>query len=258
MATAAYADGLRAKLMADLFDGEDPESKGRAGAGAAAGSGSDSDDGEDNGEAAVGLFMEQFASAHGLPDLPDLEKELEEFQGHEIVRAILDRGQQLKGYADDVDGQLRAAELDSIQDYLAESDNMVALHEQARRRPGGLALGWEGGKEEGGREGGREEGGVRERRRLRAARRPPSAPPACARRALPPPSLSPPAHRAAPLTPLPPLSLSLSTTTQTHPKHTPNTTKTRKKTRKNPHKHERQQRRRRSRAATASWARWRS
>jgi hypothetical protein len=128
MATAAYADGLRAKLMADLFDGEDPDMPKRA----AAGSGSDSDDGEDNGEGAVGLFMEQFASAHGLPDLPDLEKELEEFQEHEIVRAILDRGQQLKGYADDVDGQLRAAELDSIQDYIAESDNMVALHEQAR------------------------------------------------------------------------------------------------------------------------------
>ena len=169
MATAAYADGLRAKLMADLFDGEDPDKPKRA----AAGSGSDSDDGEDNGEGAVGLFMEQFASAHGLPDLPDLEKELEEFQEHEIVRAILDRGQQLKGYADDVDGQLRAAELDSIQDYIAESDNMVALHEQARElRRGGWGCGG------GGR---REAAAAAPRNRCRlCARRSPSTQPALA------------------------------------------------------------------------------
>jgi hypothetical protein len=65
-----------------------------------------------------------------LQQLSALESELEEFAGHEVIRAILEQGVVIQQHSADVGGRLRALELESIQDYIAESDNLVALHEQ--------------------------------------------------------------------------------------------------------------------------------
>jgi hypothetical protein len=62
--------------------------------------------------------------------LSALESELEEFAGHEVIRAILEQGVVIQQHSADVGGRLRSLELESIQDYIAESDNLVALHEQ--------------------------------------------------------------------------------------------------------------------------------
>ena len=48
----------------------------------------------------------------------------------QVVRAILDRGCEPREYGRQQETQLRQAELESIQDYLAESDNLKLLHEQ--------------------------------------------------------------------------------------------------------------------------------
>ena len=52
----------------------------------------------------------------------------------QVLRAILDQGCDPKEYGQQYEMRLRQAELESIQDYLAESDNLVLLHEQARLR----------------------------------------------------------------------------------------------------------------------------
>lgn len=52
----------------------------------------------------------------------------------QVLRAILDQGCDPKEYGRQYEMRLRQAELESIQDYLAESDNLVLLHEQARWR----------------------------------------------------------------------------------------------------------------------------
>ncbi len=52
----------------------------------------------------------------------------------QVLRAILDQGCDPKEYGRQYETRLRQAELESIQDYLAESDNLVLLHEQARLR----------------------------------------------------------------------------------------------------------------------------
>ena len=36
----------------------------------------------------------------------------------------------LKEYARDIDDKLRQAELESIQEYISETDNLVALHDE--------------------------------------------------------------------------------------------------------------------------------
>lgn len=70
-----------------------------------------------------------FQSEAGL-GLTGLETELETFRDHEIVKGILDHGCDLQKYADEVEEKLRRVELDSIQDYIQESDNLASLHEQ--------------------------------------------------------------------------------------------------------------------------------
>lgn len=47
-----------------------------------------------------------------------------------MLRAVLDLGSDPKEYGRQYEAQLRSAELESIQDYIAESDNLVALHGQ--------------------------------------------------------------------------------------------------------------------------------
>lgn len=61
-----------------------------------------------------------------------VEDELDTYAGHEVLRAILDQGCDPKEYGRHYEARLRQAELESIQDYLSESDNLVMLHQQVR------------------------------------------------------------------------------------------------------------------------------
>ncbi|KAJ0025750.1 hypothetical protein Pint_07077 [Pistacia integerrima] len=49
---------------------------------------------------------------------------------HEVVESILSKGTTLREYMKEVENDLRQVELDSIQDYIKESDNLVSLHDQ--------------------------------------------------------------------------------------------------------------------------------
>ena len=109
-----YAETLRKNLMQELFDGEE-------------GNDAAAEEEED------GDFSIEVGTAAGTLSLADLDKQIEEYQEHEIIKAILDRGMVIKEYATDVDNKLRQVELESIQDYIQESDNLVGLHEQVGR-----------------------------------------------------------------------------------------------------------------------------
>lgn len=108
---AQYAEALRRELIEGLGIGDLDQD----GAGANDDAGSEGDYGD------LGA---------GTGSLRDLDRDLDAFAGHEVIRDILDKGCVPKEYARDIDDRLRAAELDSIQDYIAESDNLVALHSQ--------------------------------------------------------------------------------------------------------------------------------
>ncbi|XP_030930523.1 vacuolar protein sorting-associated protein 52 A-like [Quercus lobata] len=64
--------------------------------------------------------------------LDGLEQELEECKNDDVVANILSEGTQLREYTKGVENNLRKVELDSIQDYIKESDNLVSLHDQIR------------------------------------------------------------------------------------------------------------------------------
>lgn len=111
MDASKYADNLKQSLIKDFFEGDETEG-------------------------AIGETEEDY----GIGDmeyeneltLQDIEKELEEFQEHEAIKAILEQGRILKEYARDNEDKLRQVELESIQDYIQESDNLVGLHEQIK------------------------------------------------------------------------------------------------------------------------------
>ncbi|KAK9819744.1 hypothetical protein WJX72_001832 [[Myrmecia] bisecta] len=62
--------------------------------------------------------------------LKGVEEQIEHFAEHEVLRAILDQGCDPKEYGRQYEAKLRQAELESIQDYITESDNLVILHSQ--------------------------------------------------------------------------------------------------------------------------------
>ncbi|KAH0875655.1 hypothetical protein HID58_073017 [Brassica napus] len=62
--------------------------------------------------------------------LEGLQQELEECESDEVVANILSSGAKLREYAKGVENNLRKVELDSIEDYIKESDNLVSLHDQ--------------------------------------------------------------------------------------------------------------------------------
>ncbi|XP_016509227.1 vacuolar protein sorting-associated protein 52 A-like isoform X2 [Nicotiana tabacum] len=64
--------------------------------------------------------------------LEGLEEELQECKTDDVVANILSKGTTLREYAKGVEHNLRQVELDSIQDYIKESDNLVSLHDQIR------------------------------------------------------------------------------------------------------------------------------
>mmetsp|Transcript_8066 Transcript_8066/g.15255 ORF Transcript_8066/g.15255 Transcript_8066/m.15255 type:complete len:644 (-) Transcript_8066:844-2775(-) len=63
-------------------------------------------------------------------ELDGLVQELELWGDHEVVRGILCKGTDVRKHVREVDARLRAVELDSIQDYIQESDNLMHLHQQ--------------------------------------------------------------------------------------------------------------------------------
>lgn len=88
--------------------------------------GSDDELGEDVSDA---LAIDSTAGGLGLANL---DSELERFRDHEVIKGILDQGCDLQSYAKEVEEKLRRVELDSIQDYIQESDNLASLHNQVK------------------------------------------------------------------------------------------------------------------------------
>ncbi|XP_059446480.1 vacuolar protein sorting-associated protein 52 A-like isoform X1 [Corylus avellana] len=77
------------------------------------------------------LTVEEDASS-GDMSLEGLQQELEECKNDDVVANILSKGTTLREYTKGVENNLRQVELDSIQDYIKESDNLVSLHDQIR------------------------------------------------------------------------------------------------------------------------------
>mmetsp|Transcript_23537 Transcript_23537/g.64882 ORF Transcript_23537/g.64882 Transcript_23537/m.64882 type:complete len:760 (+) Transcript_23537:107-2386(+) len=67
-----------------------------------------------------------------ISSLQGVEKDLEYFQNHDIIKGILDHGRHISDFARGIDEELQQTERESVQDYLSESDSMVALHDQIK------------------------------------------------------------------------------------------------------------------------------
>ncbi|KAL5560816.1 hypothetical protein UlMin_037027 [Ulmus minor] len=77
------------------------------------------------------LNVEEDASSDDM-SLEGLQQELEECKDDDVVANILSKGTKLREYTKGVENNIRQVELDSIQDYIKESDNLVSLHDQIR------------------------------------------------------------------------------------------------------------------------------
>ncbi|PQQ13521.1 vacuolar protein sorting-associated protein 52 A [Prunus yedoensis var. nudiflora] len=77
------------------------------------------------------LTVEDDASSDDI-SLEGLQQELEECKNDDVVANILSKGTKLREYTKGVENNIRQVELDSIQDYIKESDNLVSLHDQIR------------------------------------------------------------------------------------------------------------------------------
>ncbi|KAJ4706600.1 Vacuolar protein sorting-associated protein 52 A [Melia azedarach] len=77
------------------------------------------------------LTFEEDGSSDDI-SLEGLQQELEECKNYDVVANILSQGTTLREYTKGVENNLRQVELDSIQDYIKESDNLVSLHDQIR------------------------------------------------------------------------------------------------------------------------------
>ncbi|XVF63321.1 hypothetical protein PTKIN_Ptkin09bG0078600 [Pterospermum kingtungense] len=77
------------------------------------------------------LIVEEDACSDDI-SLEGLQQELEECTNDDVVANILSKGVKLREYTKGVENNLRKVELDSIQDYIKESDNLVSLHDQIR------------------------------------------------------------------------------------------------------------------------------
>ncbi|KAG6715717.1 hypothetical protein I3842_04G008700 [Carya illinoinensis] len=77
------------------------------------------------------LTIEEDVSSDEI-SLEGLQQELEECKNDDVVANILSKGAKLREYTKGVENNLQKVELDSIQDYIRESDNLVSLHDQIR------------------------------------------------------------------------------------------------------------------------------
>ncbi|RZC88467.1 hypothetical protein C5167_016272 [Papaver somniferum] len=84
----------------------------------------------------LGVFVGDLAfdedSSRDDVSLEGLEQELEECKNDDVVANILSKGTKLREYAKGVENDVRQVELNSIQEYIKESDNLVSLHDQIR------------------------------------------------------------------------------------------------------------------------------
>ena len=142
---AAYAGALKRDL-AELLgvsadddlgaaDGGDADAVAALDAAAIAAAGGDGDDGDAADDDGTGTS----AAGGGAGSLRGLLADLDALAGNEVVRAVLDQGRVPREYARDVEARLRAAELASIQGYVAESGALAALHAQMRECDAALA-----------------------------------------------------------------------------------------------------------------------
>nr|XP_010940364.1 vacuolar protein sorting-associated protein 52 A isoform X1 [Elaeis guineensis] len=77
------------------------------------------------------LALDEDASSDEI-SLEGLQEELEECKNDDEVANILAKGTKIREYTKGVENNVREVELDSIQDYIKESDNLVLLHDQIR------------------------------------------------------------------------------------------------------------------------------
>ncbi|XP_057766628.1 vacuolar protein sorting-associated protein 52 A [Salvia miltiorrhiza] len=76
------------------------------------------------------LTLEDDAVSDDEVSLEGLEQELQDYKTDDVVTMILSKGTTSRNYTKDVEHNLRRIELDSIQDYIKESDNLISLHDQ--------------------------------------------------------------------------------------------------------------------------------
>ncbi|KAL1547803.1 Vacuolar protein sorting-associated protein 52 [Salvia divinorum] len=76
------------------------------------------------------LTLEDDAASDDDVALEGLEEELQDYKTDDVVTMILSKGTSSRNYTKDVEHNLRRIELDSIQDYIKESDNLISLHDQ--------------------------------------------------------------------------------------------------------------------------------
>lgn len=63
-------------------------------------------------------------------DLATFEEDLQRFQEDEFVQAALNQGVDLRGYSSQIELELREVEVESVRDYVAQSEQVVDLHNQ--------------------------------------------------------------------------------------------------------------------------------
>ena len=65
-------------------------------------------------------------------DFDELDDYLELFQQDGVIKQALDKGVDLRQYARQIDHELRAAEVDSVSQYVMKSTDIVELHDQVQ------------------------------------------------------------------------------------------------------------------------------
>uniref|UniRef100_A0A0E0KF31 Vacuolar protein sorting-associated protein 52 A n=1 Tax=Oryza punctata TaxID=4537 RepID=A0A0E0KF31_ORYPU len=78
------------------------------------------------------LALDEDVASDEEESLEGLRQELDDCKDDEEVANILANGIKLRDYTKGVENNIRQIELDSIQDYIGESENLVSLHDQIR------------------------------------------------------------------------------------------------------------------------------
>uniref|UniRef100_A0A8R7QGB3 Vps52 coiled-coil domain-containing protein n=1 Tax=Triticum urartu TaxID=4572 RepID=A0A8R7QGB3_TRIUA len=76
------------------------------------------------------LPLDDDDAASDNESLEGLQQELEDCKNDQEVANILANGIKMRDYTKGVENSIRQVELDSIQDYITESENLVLLHDQ--------------------------------------------------------------------------------------------------------------------------------
>eukprot|EP00953_Heterococcus_sp_UTEX-ZZ885_P007490 4533-Heterococcus_DN1.PRE.2 len=63
-------------------------------------------------------------------DFNGIDEDLKRFQKDDIVRQALSQGVDLRGYSRDIETELREVEMDSVREYVSQSDKVLELHNE--------------------------------------------------------------------------------------------------------------------------------